>query len=382
MLERSSIVNSKKKKLFRWQPIDTFPRLMAKLPRRKRRKFLDVTVCIAAICERNIILGAADRMITSGDIEFEPSDKAPVPPVFKIEFIMNSITAMTAGDSGFQSEAMLYVRAAIWAQIHASPTVWPTVRDAVGHYIDFYNQKKLREAEAKFLLPFDLDRKSFRTEQKEMAPKVAAHLTAEMIGYDVEYEVETIFTGVDDTGAHIYQLRENEYMSCDSVGFAAIGSGGRHAESQFMLARHSRTSMLDETLYLIHHAKKQSEIAPGVGEATDMFTIGPQKGTFAWLGGTAWPKPGIINMARLDAIYDSAQDKRAKIIEESKREMKSYVDEIRSVSEKVSKDQPIGKTDARVAASGVSTSVTAPSVATEKKSKRAPRKSKKRSKEL
>src|SRR6267378_5337329 len=181
MLERSSIVNSKKKKLFRWQPIDTFPRLMAKLPRRKRRKFLDVTVCIAAICERNIILGAADRMITSGDIEFEPSDKAPVPPVFKIEFIMNSITAMTAGDSGFQSEAMLYVRAAIWAQIHASPTVWPTVRDAVGHYIDFYNQKKLREAEAKFLLPFDLDRKSFRTEQKEMAPKVAAHLTAEMI---------------------------------------------------------------------------------------------------------------------------------------------------------------------------------------------------------
>ena len=289
---------------------------------------------------------------------------------------MNSIVAMTAGDSGFQSEAIWYVRSEIWKQIHAKPTVFPNVKDAVGHYIDFYNQKKLREAEVKFLLPFGLDQKSFLKKQKKMSPKVAEHLTAEMIGYDVEYEVETIFTGIDNTGAHIYQLRENEYMCCDPVGFSAIGSGGGHAESQFMLARHSRTATLDETLYLIHSAKKQSEVAPGVGTATDMFTIGPAKGSFAWLGGTAWPKPGLIDMARLDSIYDTAKAKRDKIVEESKQAMKGYVDEIRSAATKAPTGQPIEKADARVEATGVSVKadVGKPSVATNKKPKRQPRK--------
>jgi hypothetical protein len=33
----------------------------------------DMTVCAAAMCEQaGIVIGAADRMITSGDIEFEP----------------------------------------------------------------------------------------------------------------------------------------------------------------------------------------------------------------------------------------------------------------------------------------------------------------------
>jgi hypothetical protein len=307
-------------------------------------------------------------MMTSGDIEFEPSEQVPLPPVFKIEYIMNSIAAMTAGDSGFQSEAMAYVRSSIWKQIHAKPDVWPSVRQAVDHYIRFYNWRKNKEAEQKFLLPFGLDQQSFLAKQKDMAPKVAAHLAAEMIGYDVEYEVETIFTGVDDSGAHIYQLIENVDMCCDPVGFAAIGSGGRHAESQFMLARHSRNATLDETLYLLHAAKKQSEIAPGVGEATDMFTIGPTKGTFTWLGGTAWPIPGPIDMNRLDSIYDTAKTKREKIVEEAKRDMKGYVDEIRRAAEQASVKQPVENADARAqgisAATGVGEAVVA-----EKKSK-------------
>src|ERR1700720_631853 len=33
----------------------------------------NMTVCVAAMCEQaGIVIGAADRMITSGDIEFEP----------------------------------------------------------------------------------------------------------------------------------------------------------------------------------------------------------------------------------------------------------------------------------------------------------------------
>jgi hypothetical protein len=182
---------------------------------------------------------------------------------------------------------------------------------------------------------------------------VAAHLAAEMIGYDVEYEVETIFTGVDESGAHTYQISENVDMCCDPVGFAAIGSGGRHAESQFMLARHSRNATLDETLFLLYSAKKQSEVAPGVGEATDMFTIGPRKGSFTWLGGTGWQSGGM-DINRLDAIYQSARAKREKITEEARKEMKGYVDEIRAEGAKAEAKQPVEKIDAQVEVTGVS----------------------------
>jgi len=257
--------------------------------------------------------------------------------------------------------------------------VWPNVKDAVDHYITFYNRRKHKEAEQKFLQPFGFDQKSFNDEQKNLAPKVAEHLAAEMIGYDVEYEVETIFTGVDDSGAHIYQIVENEAMCCDPVGFAAIGSGGRHAESQFMLSRHSSSATLDETLFLLHSAKKESEVAPGVGAATDMFTIGPNKGTFAWLGGTAWPAEhkAIIDMKRLDKIYDTAKTKRNKVAEEAKKEIKGYVDEIRKAGAKASIEQPVGK-DARVAGVSAKGSVGETSVATEKNPKPAPTKGTKR----
>jgi hypothetical protein len=358
MLERSSIVKQKKQRIFKRRLLATFPQLRPRLFRRRKRRNVDVTVCIAAMCERDIILGAADRMITSGDIEFEPSEQVPLAPVFKIAWIMNSIAAMTAGDSGFQSEAIAYVRSAIWKQINAKPAVWPNVRDAVDHYIRYYNWRKNRDAEQKFLLPFGLDRQSFLAKQKDMAPKVAAHLVAEMIGHDVEYEVETIFTGVDETGAHIYQLVENVDMCCDPVGFAAIGSGGRHAESQFMLARHSRNATFDETLFLLYSAKKQSEVAPGVGEATDLFAIGPQKGSFVWLGGTAWPFPGIIDMGGLDEIYQSAKQKREKIVKDAKKEIKGYVDTLRDRAEKSAAKQPAEKTDARVEVTGVSANAT------------------------
>lgn len=354
MLKRSSIVKQETQGIFNRRLLATFPWVRPRLFRKRKRRNVDVTVCIAAICEQNIILGAADRIITSGDIEFEPSEQVPLPPVFKIAWITNSITAMTAGDSGFQSEAIAYVRSAIWKQINAKPAVWPNVRDAVDHYIRYYNWRKNRDAEQKFLLPLGLDRQSFLAKQKDMAPKVAARLTLEMIGYDVEYEVETIFTGVDETGAHIYQLMENVDMCCDPVGFAAIGSGGRHAESQFMLARHSRNATFDETLFLLYSAKKQSEVAPGVGEATDLFAIGPQKGSFDWLGGTAWPVPGVIDIGDLDEIYESAKRKREKTFGEAKKEIKGYVDMLRARAEKAAAKQPAEKIDARVEVSGVS----------------------------
>jgi hypothetical protein len=98
-------------------------------------------------------------------------------------------------------------------------------------------------------------------------------------------EIETIMTGTDRSGSHIYTVHNltssgNCIASCeDTVGFAAIGIGSHHAESQFMLAGHHRASPVPETLFLTYLAKKRAEVAPGVGGETDMLMVGPQLGS-------------------------------------------------------------------------------------------------------
>lgn len=64
-----------------------------------------MTVCVAALCDdSSTIIGASDRMLTSGtgDIEFEP-------PQTKIVNLTSSIAIMIAGDAILQTEIMLNV---------------------------------------------------------------------------------------------------------------------------------------------------------------------------------------------------------------------------------------------------------------------------------
>lgn len=58
-----------------------------------------MTVCIVTMTRSGTVLGAADRMKTAGDAEYEPETS-------KIFKITNSIAAMTSGDSAFQGEIL------------------------------------------------------------------------------------------------------------------------------------------------------------------------------------------------------------------------------------------------------------------------------------
>src|ERR1700735_2877590 len=89
----------------------TFPKLQSRIRR------CALTVCVAAICEDNIILGASDRMVTAGDVEFEP-------PQTKVTFLTSSIAVMIAGDASLQLEIMYEVRNEVQARVEAAPSNW------------------------------------------------------------------------------------------------------------------------------------------------------------------------------------------------------------------------------------------------------------------
>ncbi len=253
-----------------------------------------MTVCVAAICENGIVLGASDRMITAGDVEFEPEQS-------KIYPLTTSIAIMIAGDAALQTEMLDAVRGSVRERIAANPNNWIPVKDVADWYHEHYMSIRNRRAENALLNPLGLDRTSFITNQNHLAPALVSTLADELVNFSLS-DIQAIVAGVDDSGPHIY-FASNHGTSCrDSAGFAAIGVGYWHANSQFMFAGHSRNKPFPDTLLLAYAAKRRAEVAPGVGQGTDMFVCGAPAGTYTSVGTHV--------LSNLERIYEKTERAR------------------------------------------------------------------------
>ncbi len=270
-----------------------------------------VTVCIAALCNNGtVLIGASDRMMTGEDmIEYEPNQT-------KLFVLTKSLVVMFAGSTSLQIDILQRVQQDVEARVAASPDDWWSVRDVAFLYNKYYNEEKSRRAESSLLAPLGLNNRSFLKSSLTMSPSVVKQLTEEIVNFEMP-ETETIFAGVDQTGAHIY-VATGPNISChDLAGFAAIGGGSWHANSQFMFGAHSRFSAGPESLFLTYYAKKRAQIAPGVGEKTDMWTMGPSLGSL-----NIFPQDVIED---IEAIYLEYQANAKEKVKESEVKMNDYV---------------------------------------------------------
>jgi len=235
---------------------------------------IPVTVCVAAICwGGDTIIGASDRMITSRDIQFEPETSKSLP-------LTNSMVAMLADDAGVQGEIYNLIRPEIHRRIADNPDSWVSVTDIAHLWATSYSEIRFREAENSILRPLALDRVSFYAKQHEMSDEFIREIGNQLLQFSIG-GATTIITGVDDSGPHIYLVQNERSYSQDRIGFAAIGIGSRHANSQMMFRGHTPAKGLAESLLSVYMAKKRAdEVSPGVGESTDIFSIGPQPGTY------------------------------------------------------------------------------------------------------
>lgn len=279
--------------------------------RSKRREKPHVTVCVAAMCRSPlkgkpfVILGAADRMLTVGStVEFEP-------PQTKIVNLTSCIKAMTAGDAGIQAEICNRAFGDVNRRIQVEPKNWWLVRDVAQLWSDYYQQLRFDQAEAAILKTVGLDRSTFISRQRELAPELVRQLKAELDSFEIG-AADTIIAGVDATGAHIYTVSDSIIVCHDLSGFVAVGIGGSHAQSEFMFAKHTKHKMLPETCLLTYAAKKRAEVAPGVGEVTDMFMIGP------FLGNSVDVGPDVLD--KLDAVYQKTLVGHAKVDGKAKKD--------------------------------------------------------------
>lgn len=295
----------------------------------KRARGIHVTVCIAAICENDsVVICASDRMLTAGDIEFEPQKS-------KITLLTNSIIAMIAGDSSLQTDILQMVNVDIAERIKSNPLKWLQISEVADLYVQYYNKIKLKMAENAILAPLNLDSTSFIANQKQMDHQLIEKLVEQMTKFAME-PIEVIFAGIDMAGAHIHVVHNYNFdcrSECrDRVGFASIGIGSRHANSEFMFAGHTGSRMMPETLLLTYSAKKRAEAAPGVGSATDMCFIGPT------LGGHYFPKENEDVFKQLKDIYGKAQENIRRSNIKANKEIDKYVQDLVEATVKIQKE--------------------------------------------
>src|SRR5262249_18137530 len=108
-----------------------------------------MTVCIAARSV-GMILVASDRMLTAGDIQFEP-------PVPKLHLLTPSIVVMFSGDANLHSEILQDLIRDVEQQIKDKPDDWIKVKDVANLYLHYRNAAKRSRAAAAVLAPLGLD---------------------------------------------------------------------------------------------------------------------------------------------------------------------------------------------------------------------------------
>ena len=282
-----------------------------------------MTVCIAAISENVKLVGASDRMITSGDIEFEP----PQPKIWQLTA---SIVAMYSGDTAVLTEILHAVESDVNARLLKDPDTWLAVREVADLYRAHFHAALRKRSESKILQPLGLDMKSYIEKQKGMDSDVVEALTEKLTLYQFDDSPQSvIFAGIDLDGpqpengrrthAHIYVARDADITCEDRVGFASIGIGQFHAESHFMFEGHAKSAPFPDTILRTYFAKKRAEVAPGVGAQTDMFAIGPGLGTYFQLGDHVLVELGSIwkeSQSEIESATRKAQDRMKQFDEE------------------------------------------------------------------
>jgi len=223
-----------------------------------------MTVCIAAICTHqgmNMIVGASDRLVTYDDVEYEQ-------PAPKILPLASHTVALIAGSP---EDHMTIVQRSF---PRIGLLTLPTVEQIANIYADeFANLRRLR-AERRYLAPLGLSIWTFLGNQTNLSLDVSSRLV-DILEKEC-LESSAIIAGSDQFGPHIYVVTDpGEARCCDLDGWAAIGSGSRHADLQFIEEKYHRAWEFENAFLTTYLAKKKADITPGVGPTTDLFWITP-----------------------------------------------------------------------------------------------------------
>lgn len=229
-----------------------------------------MTVCVACIATYQgfpVIVGASDRMVTAGDLEFEP-------PHSKIYTFNDAVAAVFAGDV---TDHQTIFRE---SQRRAASERVTDAKGIAEIYADVLATLRRRRTEIRVLTPLGLTTETFISRQQEMSERFVDEIFQRLEADEAVIEVGALIVGIDqDRGPSILEVRDPGIVTDFSLrGYAAVGSGASHSLSKFRFDQYSTYWPLAQAMLLAYRAKQFAQAAPGVGLATDLFSILPERG--------------------------------------------------------------------------------------------------------
>lgn len=205
---------------------------------------------------------------------------------------------MISGVALYHTDLLRNVEASVGQR--AAPTILEIVETVKDHFVKLRRQL----AEERFLKPIGLNIERFLTQQGRLNETLTLRLSRSI--EDARLRLELIVAGVDSEGGHIYHIGDPGISHCfDVMGFCTIGSGEHHAGMTFIRNKYSIGMPLKKVAFLTYQAKKEAEIAPGVGTTyTDVGIIG--KGGMVFLGAEA--------LQSLNSLYEDVNAQHQKLI--------------------------------------------------------------------
>ena len=223
-----------------------------------------MTICIAANCDkRTAVVVASDRMLSAPFLTLEFDH-----PEAKIDQLSKTCVGLTAGDALVATD--LYAGSAGLANQLQDPQVQLIAENIKKRFVDI--RKNLINERVFQPRGLSLDDFYLGGMIKHIPSDLAMLLDSQV--QQGRLEASIIVAGVDGSGAHIYGVEDPGTSACyDRLGYHATGSGHRHALLNLVSARQHWTLGINQTVHNVFEAKKQAELAQGVGIATEMHVI-------------------------------------------------------------------------------------------------------------
>ena len=223
-----------------------------------------MTICVAAICNQGAcVVVAGDRMVSAPflTVEFDH-------PNAKIDTISPRCVALSSGDVLCITD-ILSESSGILGQLQD-----PSVDLFTNEIKQRFLRVRTRLLNERLFQPRGLSFENYYT--RGQIQSIPADLAMVLDNHVLKFQLETslIVAGTDSSGGHVYCIEDPGTSHCfDRLGYHAIGSGHRHAILSLVTMQHNATVDLPRAIYNVYRAKRQAEMAPGVGLATDMRII-------------------------------------------------------------------------------------------------------------
>lgn len=86
-------------------------------------------------------------------------------------------------------------------------------------------------------------------------------------------ETSILLAGFKEDSAQIIEINETSMDNTKDISFDAIGSGAVQAWNTMLFQGHSKTESLPTAIYNVYKAKRNAEVARGVGKETDIAVL-------------------------------------------------------------------------------------------------------------